>query len=62
MKNRVNEKAEPELMKLLQEKREELRAFHFNVTGAKVKNVKLARNTKKQIARVLTQLTGIKNK
>ncbi|MEK7477780.1 MAG: 50S ribosomal protein L29 [Patescibacteria group bacterium] len=62
MKNRVNDKTEQGLMKLLQDKREELRSFHFSMSGAKIKNVKLARNTRKQIARTLTALQEIRNK
>ncbi len=62
MKNKMNDKTEQEAEKLLQDKREELRSFYFNVSGAKVKNVKLARNTRKQIARALTRLSERKNK
>ena len=58
----MNGKTELELMKLLQDKREELRSFHFNMSGSKVKNVKLAKNTRQQIARILTELNKLKDK
>lgn len=62
MKNKVSDKNEQELLKLLQDKREELRSFRFNISGTKIKNVKLAKNTKKHIARILTSLTKSGNK
>jgi ribosomal protein L29 len=42
-------------LKLAQEKREELRALRFGVAGSKNRNVKHARNLRKDIARALTQ-------
>ncbi|HEY9583374.1 MAG TPA: 50S ribosomal protein L29 [Candidatus Paceibacterota bacterium] len=50
-------KNEKDLNKLISEKREVLRHFRFGSTGAKTKNVKLARTTKKEIARVMTELS-----
>lgn len=46
-----------ELMKLAQEKREELRALRFGVAGSKNRNVKQARTLRKEIARALTAHT-----
>lgn len=43
-----------ELAKFVSDKREELRALQFNVAGSKNKNVKAARNLRKEIARALT--------
>lgn len=44
-----------ELAKFVSDKREELRALQFNVAGSKNRNVKLARNLRKEIARALTE-------
>ncbi len=43
-----------ELMKLANEKREELRVLRFGVAGSKNRNTKAARNIRKDIARALT--------
>ena len=45
-----------ELKKLLGEKRVALESFRFNISGSKVKNVKEARNTRRDAARILTEL------
>lgn len=45
-----------ELEKILSEKREELRLFRFKIAKGNVKNVKQARELKKDAARVLTVL------
>lgn len=47
-----------DLKNILQEKRESLRVFKFSLAMGKVKNVKEAREARKDIARVLTQLRG----
>lgn len=45
-----------ELQRILQEKREKLREFRFNLAAGKVKNIREIRETKKDIARILTLL------
>lgn len=50
-------KTPQELNKLIAERREVLRHFRFGSSGAKTKNVKLAKTTKKDIARIMTELT-----
>jgi ribosomal protein L29 len=50
-----------ELHKLISEKREILRDFRFGSTGSKTKNVKLGHTTKKDIARIMTELSIRKN-
>jgi ribosomal protein L29 len=50
-------KTPQELQKLIAEKREALRHFRFGSTGSKTKNVKLASTTKKDIARIMTELS-----
>ncbi len=52
----LKDKKDTDLHKNLDEKRKSLRGFRFGVAGSKVKNVKEARNLKKEIARVLTEL------
>lgn len=45
-----------ELMKLANDKREELRTLRFNVAGSKNRDVKAARKLRKEVARALTAL------
>jgi len=45
-----------ELLNLLKEKRGDLQSFYFKITKGRVKNVKEARELKKDIARILTIL------
>jgi ribosomal protein L29 len=44
-----------DLLKLASDKREELRVLRFGTAGSKNRNVKAARNLRKDIARALTQ-------
>lgn len=50
-----------DLVKLVAEKREELRALRFGVAGSKNRNTKAARNLRKEIARALTQANKATN-
>ena len=52
----LREKKKDELKKLLSQKREKLQEVKFNLSSGRVKNVKEARNIKKDIARILTIL------
>jgi len=52
----LKKKTEKELVKMVFEKREMLRSFRFDTTGTKIKNVKEGANTRKEIARILTEL------
>ena len=54
----INKKSNKELSVLLNEKKEKLRELRFNLASGKVKNVKEIRNTKKDIARILTILSN----
>lgn len=56
----ITAKTEQEIKTVLAEKKEALRSFRFGVSGAKVKNVKMARNLRKDIARLLTKLSVLK--
>jgi ribosomal protein L29 len=55
MKDYIN-KTEAELAKLASEKREAIQAFYLGLSGGKVKNVREARNLRREIARILTAL------
>lgn len=50
-------KTPQELQKMIVAKREELRNFRFGSAGSKTKNVKLGSTTRKEIARMMTELT-----
>ncbi|PIS39333.1 MAG: 50S ribosomal protein L29 [Candidatus Nealsonbacteria bacterium CG08_land_8_20_14_0_20_38_20] len=50
----LRQKPKEEIGKLLDEKRERLRQLRFDLVSGKVKNVKEIRETKKDIARILT--------
>ncbi len=52
----LKQKSQKELQKLLQNNQEKLRQFRFDLTSGKVKNVREIRQTKKDIARILTVL------
>ena len=55
-KNTLQDKKPEELMKLLAENREELRKLRFAAAGARPKDSNAPRNTRKDIARILTEL------
>ncbi len=54
----LKNKKDSDLQKELAEKRKALRKFRFGVAGSKVKNIKEARNLKKDIARILTEVSA----
>lgn len=54
MKDLKNKNKE-ELQKLLDEKKEALQNFRFNISGSKQKNVKAGRDLRKEIAQILTE-------
>ena len=53
----LKEKDIKDLKKLLSEKRELMRTFRFGVAGAGARNTRAQRNTRHEIARILTELT-----
>lgn len=55
-KNTLEKHTIEDLKKLAHDKREELRALRFSVAGSKNRNVKLASNLRREIARALTEL------
>lgn len=52
----LRQKSGTELKKILQQKRERLRTFRFNLASGKIKNVREISEIKKDIARILTIL------
>lgn len=52
----IKQKSKKELQKLLEDLREKLRQLRFDLTSGKIKNVRAIRQTKKDIARILTIL------
>jgi len=48
---------EKDLKKNLNEKREELRQAYFDVAGTKAKNVKHMKSVRRDIARIMTELS-----
>lgn len=57
----IKTKTPAELIKLISEKNEALRAFRFGITGAKAKNVKEGRTLRKDIAKMLTEINSKRN-
>jgi len=55
--NEINNKTTAELKALLVEKRKALHDFRFAFAGGKVKNVKLGKIARKDIARVMTAIS-----
>lgn len=56
----LNQKSKEELQKLLRDLREKSRQLRFDLKTGKVKNIREIRNTKKDIARILTLLNYAK--
>lgn len=56
----LKEKNIEELRKLLNEKKEQIRKLRFNVTSKQVKNTRECRNTRKDVAKMLTLINASK--
>ena len=54
----LKDKKDTDLQKELAERRKSLREFRFGVAGSKIKNIKEARNLKREIAKILTELNN----
>lgn len=52
----LQKKSVKDLEKMVAEKREELREFRFKSAGSRTRNVREGRNTRKEIAQILTEL------
>lgn len=55
--NELKKLSDKELAKLLDEKQKAVRQFRFDITGSKVKNLKEGANSRKDVARILTELS-----
>lgn len=55
-KEDFTKKKDAELVKMLTEKREALRAFRFGTAGSAAREVKSLYSNKKDVARILTEL------
>ena len=53
-------KSREDLIKALNDKREELRSFAFGMAGAKTRNVNAGSQARKEVARILTELNAQK--
>jgi len=51
----IKKKSVDDLVKLLSEKREAVRAFRFDIAGSAKKNVQASMLARKEIARILTE-------
>lgn len=58
----LEKKNEADLLKEMKDKQEDLRHFRFGLSGSKTRNIKSGKNTKKDIARIKTELNSRKNK
>ncbi len=58
--DKISEKNLIELGKVLAEKIGELRKFRFDMSGSKIKNVRLGRLLRREIARVRTEMASRK--
>lgn len=58
--NTFKDKAEGELVKLLSEKREELRTHRFSAAGSRAKDPDAAGKIRRDIARILTEMKSQK--
>ncbi len=56
MTKELKTKTADDLLKALAENREALRSFRFAKEGSKTRNVREGRNTRREIARVMTEL------
>ena len=57
-KTTYKDKSKQDLIKALGERRETLRKLRFGSTGSKARNVKVAGSTRKDIARIMTELNS----
>ncbi len=56
----ISKKSDKDILKDIRDKKAELRQFRFDLSGSKTRNVKLGKNLKKDIARLLTELNSRK--
>ena len=54
-------KPKQDLIKTLGEKREDLRKIRFGTSGSKTRNVKETASIRKEVARIMTELTAVRH-
>ncbi len=54
----LQKKNEADLVKFISEKRAELKKLQFGTTGSGIRNTHAIRNTRREIAQALTELTA----
>lgn len=54
----LREKNDADLVKLVAEKREELRKLRFGAGGAAMRNVHAGKNLRQEVAQILTEITS----
>ncbi len=62
MTKELKDKTVDDLKKMLEKEEKILRDFNFGIAGARGKNTMTARDTKRKIARILTQINTLANK
>jgi len=58
MSKELKTKSDKELEKALKDTREELRKFRFSQAGSSTRDVKAGKESRKQIARILTEISS----
>ncbi|OGZ30272.1 MAG: 50S ribosomal protein L29 [Candidatus Niyogibacteria bacterium RIFCSPLOWO2_01_FULL_45_48] len=59
-KNIMQQNNVSDLRRELKENREQLRRFRFSLSQSKIKNVKIGRETRRTVARIMTRINQIK--
>jgi len=59
-KNELNKETPESLQKMITDKREAMRVFRFEGEGSRRRNVREARNLRREIARVMTEQSARK--
>lgn len=58
MSKEIKTKSDKELEKMLKDTREELRKFRFSQAGSSTRDVKVGRESRKAIAKILTEMNS----
>lgn len=61
MSTNFKDKTNKDLTKLLEEKKNALSDFRFGISGSKTKNMMNGRNVRKEIAKILTEISSRKD-
>ncbi len=61
MMKELIKKTDKELKEMLAEKREVVRTFRFGMAGSATRDTKAGKNAKRDVARIMTEMTRRKN-